>query len=177
MVYPLRIRLPCEATTTKRLCLCACESVFCQMCARRKPQRIMRAWFSCTELLSCALCAGKVSAGIWGLQFVSASVYGVGIVNWCHGGINHGTHPNSGGVAVTVAITLRLPNGTQQSGDTMPRGVSGIPSGLGHDTVNPWDATSLRPAKNSALGLGADTILGELCPIGSIVWLIYTIVD
>lgn len=90
---------------------------------------------------------------------------------------NHGTHPNSGGVAVTVAITLRLPNGTQQSGDTMPRGVSGIPSGSGHGTVNPWDATSLRPAKNSALGLGADTILGELCPIGSIVWLIYTIVD
>ena len=50
----------------------------------------------------------------------------------------------------------------------------GIPSGLGHDTVIPWDATStVRLLNRTRLGMGAVTILLELCPVGSIVWLAY----
>lgn len=45
----------------------------------------------------------------------------------------HGTHPNSGGVERTVAITPRFANGTKQSGDTMPRGVLASPNGSGRE--------------------------------------------
>lgn len=49
----------------------------------------------------------KSRAGSQDLQFVSASVYGDGIViGFPHRGIRHETHPNSGEVAVHLAITL-----------------------------------------------------------------------
>lgn len=115
--------------------------------------------------------------------------FGLTLVWWCDYGVGHrqsdgevaprhspihGNRPNSGGGKSAVAITPRLAVGVKQSETLTLRETLGIPSGSGHDAVNPWDATStVRLLNRTRLGMGAVTILGELCPIGSIVWLAY----
>ncbi len=141
----------------------------------------MRVWFRNAELL-CAWSFGlrrKSPACSQNLQFVWRCDYGVehrqsdGEVATRHLPI-HENRPNSGGGKSAVAITLRLAVGVKQSETLTLRETLGIPSGSGHDAVNPWVATStVRLLNRTRLGMGAVTILIELCPIGSIVWLAY----
>ena len=139
MVYPLRCVPACGATTTKQTPCALVNRRFadCALCVN--CGRIMRAWFSCRELLSCALCVGKV------VQVVRICNFFFGDVRCWHryrlptSGNRHETHPNSGGVAVQSAGCHLSTQRHEAITATMRCGVLAFPSGSGHDTVNPWD--------------------------------------